>query len=396
MVETHSEFKSKLVGQPYEKAIHSVIGCRYDCLCNQILAENLNASLTCLWSENIFMKHKIVKGVMLCGILAMGYLLLLIFWPRHYDVPPVKARDHTQYWDLSTGSRIGYTHLLALGDQQPYPVIYLHGGPGGPVYDRNISLLSELTVDGFDVYLYDQVGCGWSERLDNLSEYTAQRHVADLLDIIKHIGAKKVILIGQSWGAVLATLFIADHQDLVEKAIFTGPGPILPVHPKVERIKAPESLDLKKPLYTNKQGREKTYNLRATVVEKLAKAFDWKLAPDEEMDAFATTLSYAMSKSTVCDTSILISMESGAGYYSMVKTVQSFDALPDPRAKIMDCPIPLLILRGQCDGMPWGYIVEYYTYFKNRKVEIIPGAGHAISREQPELYLHHIRTFLGQ
>lgn len=340
------------------------------------------------------MKDKIVKGVLLCGLLALGYLLLLIFWPRQYDVPPAKPRNSTQYWDLSTGSRIGYTHLMAKGDKQPFPVIYLHGGPGGPIFDRNISLLSALTQDGYDVYLYDQVGCGWSSRLDDIAEYTAQRHVADLTDIIQQIGSEKVMLIGQSWGAVLATLFIADHADKVDKAIFTGPGPILPVRKGVERLKGPDALHLKKPLYTNLQGKEKTYNIRATVVEKLAEAFDWKLASDEEMDAFATTLSHAMSKSTVCDTSITSVMESGAGYYSMIKTVQSFDHLPDTRPKIEDCPVPLLILRGQCDGMPWGYIVEYYTYFKNRKVEIIPGAGHSIALEQPELYLKMIREFL--
>lgn len=327
-------------------------------------------------------------------MLAIVYLLLLILVPRTYDVPAAKGRESTQYWDLPTGSRIGYTHLLAKGEKQPYPIIYLHGGPGGPIYDRNISLLSALTEDGHDVYLYDQVGCGWSTRLEDISEYTPDRHKEDLLAIIKTIGAEKVILIGQSWGAVLATLFIADHPDKVEKAIYTGPGPILPLHSELEKIKAPDSLALRNPSYTNKQGREKIYNIRATVVEKVAQAFHWKFASDKEMDQFVTVLNQEMSKSTLCDSSLISPIESGAGYYSMIKTVQSFNDLPDTRIKLKDCPIPLLILRGQCDAIKWGYCAEYASYFKNIRIEIIPGAGHAIAREQPESYLSHIRAFL--
>lgn len=340
------------------------------------------------------MKKKIVKVVLISCVLAMVYILLLILVPRTYDVPLSKERESTQYWDLPTGSRIGYTHLMAKGDKQPYPVIYLHGGPGGPIFDRNISLLSALTDDGYDVYLYDQVGCGWSERLEHIKEYTTNRHKEDLLAITKMIGAEKVILIGQSWGAVLATLFIADHPGKVEKAIYTGPGPILPIHSDVEKIIAPDTLRLRNPLFTNKQGREKIYNIRATMVEKLAQAFNWKLASDKEMDQFVTVLNHEMGKSTLCDTSLTSPMESRAGYYSMIKTVQSFSDLPDTRIKLKGCNVPLLIMRGQCDGIKWGYSAEYASYFKKIKIEIIPGAGHAIAREQPELYLRHIREFL--
>lgn len=340
------------------------------------------------------MKKKILKGILLCLAFATLYLLLVIFVPRTYDVPEQAQRESTQYWDLPTGSRIGYTHLIAKGEKQPYPVIYLHGGPGGPIYDSNINILSALTDDGFDVYLYDQVGCGWSSRLDDISEYTAVRHTADLSAIIQTLGVEKVILIGQSWGAVLATLYIADYPEMVEKAIFTGPGPIFPIDKSVEKIKAPDSLGLISPSYTNKQGREKVYTLKTTIVEKLAQAFNWKVASDKEMDQFVSVLNHEMGKSTVCDTSITSPMETGSGYYAMIKTVQSLHDLPDTRPKLKDCAVPLFIMRGQCDGIKWGYVAEYSKYFNNIKVEIIPDAGHSIAREQPAKYLDHIRSFL--
>ena len=146
--------------------------------------------------------------------------MLAVFIPRSYDVPQLNKRKSTQYWDLQTGSKIAYTLVSAKGIKKPYPIIYLHGGPGGFISDRNIEMLAPLSEDGFDIYLYDQIGSGQSERLVNINEYTADRHKKDLEELIKKIGSEKVILIGQSWGAILATLFIADNPDKVDKVMF--------------------------------------------------------------------------------------------------------------------------------------------------------------------------------
>lgn len=83
-----------------------------------------------------------------------------------------------------------------------------------------------FSEEGFDIFLYDQIGSEQSERLADINEYTADRHKKDLEELIKKIGSEKVILIGQSWGAILATLFIADSPEKVEKVVLTGAGPI--------------------------------------------------------------------------------------------------------------------------------------------------------------------------
>lgn len=345
------------------------------------------------------MLKKIFRLVFFLFIVVLIILAQLILNPVRYDVPEYQIRESTKFWTLPTSSKIGYTHIPAIGDKKPYPVIFLQGGPGGPVYDLNIELLSPLAETGFDVYLYDQVGCGSSTRLENIEDYTVERHKRDLEEIVKAIGAEKVILIGQSWGAILATAFVADNAQKVEKVIFTGPGPIIPWKKELENIKPPDSLDLTQPIFTNRQGRDKIYNLRAKVVEACAKTFNIKLAPDKEMDDFSTLLNHEMGKSTVCnpgDPEIEDKIESGSGYYSMVKTFQSFNNTSDVRSKLKDCPIPALIMRGQCDGIKWGYANEYLQLFINHRLVIIPGAGHSIGREQPELYLKAIRQFLNE
>jgi proline iminopeptidase len=335
---------------------------------------------------------RLIKYPILIGLIIF---LSIILYPRNYDVPEFQKRAKTFYWDLSTGSRIGYSLIKAKGTKKPYPVIFLQGGPGAPIFDSNIERLSKLSNYGYDVYLYDLVGCGHSNRLENIDEYTVDRHKKDLAEIIKKIGAEKVILIAQSWGALLATNYLADHQAKIEKLIFTGPGPILPINNKLEERRAPDSLNLKEPKFTNTQGSQKANHLRARIVKFTAEKISYKLASDKEMDDFATNLNFELNKSTVVDASI-IKPKSGFGYYVHIKTVQSFKKTPNRRDILSKCKTPILIMRGQFDGSKWGYTDEYLNVFKNHQLVIIPNAGHSIALEQADLYMNKIVKFLGK
>ena len=334
-----------------------------------------------------------IKYSILFGLIIF---LSVALYPKTYNVPKFQHRNGTKYWNLQTGSRIGYSVLKAKGAKQPYPIIFLQGGPGAPIFDANIETLSKLTNYGYDVYLYDLVGCGHSNRLENIDEYTVDRHKRDLAEIIKKIGAQKVILIAQSWGAILASNYILDNEEKVEKLIFTGPGPILPINYAQKEIKAPDSLNLKATKFTNTQGSQKAYNLRARVVKLLAELFSYKLASDKEMDDFATNLNFEMNKSTVVDTSKM-KLKSGYGYYVQLKTAQCFyKKMANRRKELSKCNIPILIMLGQFDGGKWGYTDEYLRLFKNHQLVIIPKAGHSISLEQPTLYIHTILSFLNK
>ena len=309
------------------------------------------------------MKKRFLPTIRYTSLIGFLIFLSIVLYPKTYKAPKFQHRKGTKYWHLSTGSRIGYSLIKAKGTKKPYPVIFLQGGPGAPIFDSNIEILSKLADDGYDVYLYDLVGCGLSNRLENIDEYTVDRHKKDLTEIINKIGAEKVILIAQSWGSILATNYLADHQAKIEKLIFTGPGPILPINNQLGEIKAPDSLNLKATKFTNAKGSQKAYDLRARVVKFTAEKFSYKLASDKEMDDFATNLNFELNKSTVVDASI-IKPKSGYGYYVHIKTVQSFNKTPSRRDVLSKCKTPILIMRGQFDGGKWGYTDEYLNVFK--------------------------------
>lgn len=334
---------------------------------------------------------KYLKYILVLGILIIG---LLVFIPRTYDVGGFKAIKGVKYWELSTGSKIGYHFLNGKGHSILPPIIYLHGGPGGRIHQSHISFLQTFANQGYDVYLYDQIGSGHSERLENIQDYSVDRHKQDLAEIIQTIGAEKVILYGHSWGSLLATEFYSEFPDKIDRMIFSGPGPILPINQSLRGNVPPDSLNLIQPKFSNRQGFEKANNIRNKAVFYWAKFFGTKLASDEEGDQFQTSLCRELSKSTTCDGSNPGDYEHGDGYYSQIMTVMSFGAVKDKRDKIKGSSTPLLILKGQCDNQSWGYTQEYLDLFSNSELHIIENSGHKIEDKDKEEYLKIIEEFL--
>ena len=343
-------------------------------------------------------KNKIITRIIRWTILIFLILFLYkLFWPREYNIASIEKGIHSSSWQLPTGSKIGYTYISSSSkEKQPFPIIYLHGGPGGAISKRIIEDLKPLSEVGFDLYFYDQVGSGESSRLSDISEYTVQRQIDDLNEIITKINSKKVILIGQSWGSVLAAVFLSKYPERIDKVIFTSPGPIYPINFDLINKPAPDNFKLRAPLYTNKAANESSTNIRINAITYLATHFGKKMVPDKEVDEYANFLDAKASKSALCDTSINLANRGTSGFYASIMTYKSILELKDFRKKIKGINMPVLILKGQCDNQPWGATNEYLSLFPNHKFVLIPNAGHYINLEQHEMYISEIQGFLLQ
>ena len=99
------------------------------------------------------------------------------------------------------------------------PVIALHGGPAaGETYMRPYA---GLATDR-QVVTYDQSGCGNSARPENLSLYTTERYVAELEALRAHLAFEKVVLLGHSWGGMLAPAYVAAYPERVAGLVLAG------------------------------------------------------------------------------------------------------------------------------------------------------------------------------
>ncbi len=103
-------------------------------------------------------------------------------------------------------------------------LIVLHGGPGSDY--RYLLKCREFANQGFRVVFYDQRGSGLSQRFPK-SSYSMQALYDELGGIIDHYRvspSQKVFLLGQSWGAMLATAYVNDHPSAISGLILCEPG----------------------------------------------------------------------------------------------------------------------------------------------------------------------------
>jgi pimeloyl-ACP methyl ester carboxylesterase len=92
-----------------------------------------------------------------------------------------------------------------VGSGRRPPLLVLHGGPGaGHDY---LEPLGDLATDR-PVVLYDQLGCGRSDKPDNPALWTVNRFVAEIDAVRRALNLKHHHLYGHSWGGWLAIEYL--------------------------------------------------------------------------------------------------------------------------------------------------------------------------------------------
>jgi pimeloyl-ACP methyl ester carboxylesterase len=314
---------------------------------------------------------------------------------------PIQPRESTQYWAMQGGYRIAYTRVESAGTRPP--IVYLHGGPGGYVHSSTIAELSRLRDLGHDIYLYDQSGSGLSDRRARPKDTTFESHVTDLDEIISHhIRAERVVLIGHSFGGVIAAHYAACHPDRIAALILSSPGDLkpnlyddqgrwvneqrYPPPPELRFIDTSATLDHDTSLAR--------LPFRAMASMALAQALNVKFASDREVDAALNTMASQFTRSMVCDPANVQPEEGGAGAYSRIGVNFFPDDFYDPRADMARMNAPVLVLHGQCDTIPYEAVAEYVDLFPNATYRMIEGAGHEQWWDQPDAYEAALREFL--
>jgi proline iminopeptidase len=141
-------------------------------------------------------------------------------------VPRTVAEDATLPAIDMNGSRF---HVETFGNPANPVIVILHGGPGAD-YRGMLRLAGRydgysLTDDYFLVF-WDQRGTGLSRR-HGRAEVSKALYVADLDSLIaRYSPGRPAFLVGQSWGAMYATLFINELPQKVAGAVLIESGPL--------------------------------------------------------------------------------------------------------------------------------------------------------------------------
>jgi proline iminopeptidase len=127
--------------------------------------------------------------------------------PNHLNPPRIQVAG-IRMVPVAGGNYKVWTKKMGSG---PVKVLLLHGGPGFS-HDYLEAMESFLPQAGIEMYYYDQLGCGNSDRPDDPSLWTLERYTQEVEEVRQGLGLQQFVLYGHSWGGILALEYALNHQ----------------------------------------------------------------------------------------------------------------------------------------------------------------------------------------
>ena len=275
-------------------------------------------------------------------------------------------------------------HTRTYGNPSNPLLIILHGtySDTKPYTDLAISL-----SDNYYVLLYDQRGCGLSERIEE-GEFTLQSATEEINQIVDHYSAKdKVTLIGHSWGGAISTLYTATYSDKIEQLILLEPMPLTGINMQ-DVYSTLVDINYFEPMWN-----ELSQNGQA-------------LSPrnHEQLDFKGRMILYGTATSAYhCDgdnppewqVHRVGSFVEYVRYKRLGNPKKGFNY--DFRKNIHAFQDTVLILGGSCSSLGYTMQLQYTApHFSKFKVREIENAGHRIHKDQFETVVNELKDFLNE
>jgi proline iminopeptidase len=338
-------------------------------------------------------RRRLLRAVLFCAgaVTVVGAFAATALRPLDDPRQSPAGVSGQQVWELPTGSRLAYVRVSAQGKARSTPVVFLHGGPGVPDMAGDASYFGQLARDGFDVYIYEQVGRGRSTRLDDPRAYTLDRDLADLEAIRGEIGAEQIILIGHSYGGMVAAAYAAANPERVAKMVLSSPADPSPEAGGASMV---SRLDLGQRLAVYAlllQPRALLGYVLLQVNPRAAYAF----AGDAEMDARFDRVYNLTRPALHCAGKPPGPQLHGLGFYAHY--YQQSPASPpheDFLPALAEQTIPALVIKGRCDYLSWSSAMAYRRALPNARLVYLPGAGHNVYQDEPDQFMALVRAFL--
>lgn len=111
-----------------------------------------------------------------------------------------------------------YYRIIKPAHSTKTPLVMLHGGPGSThnyfeIFDEFAQKYKQPII------MYDQIGCGNSSIPNDPSIYNRQTWLKELDALIKHLQLSSSHLLGQSFGGMLAIMYLCDYQPTNVKSV---------------------------------------------------------------------------------------------------------------------------------------------------------------------------------
>jgi proline iminopeptidase len=124
---------------------------------------------------------------------------------------------------VTTSSGTFEVWIKRIGNNPSLKVLLLHGGPGG-THDCFECFDSFFPAAGVEYYYYDQLGSGRSDNPDDPTLWDLTRFIDEVEQVrtALELGPDNFVLLGQSWGGILAMEYALKHGDALKGLIISN------------------------------------------------------------------------------------------------------------------------------------------------------------------------------
>ncbi|MCD6039672.1 MAG: alpha/beta hydrolase [Gammaproteobacteria bacterium] len=277
---------------------------------------------------------------------------------------------HTEiYFDIAG------MQLAPVGDRFiERPVLFLlHGGPGGDHlgFKRHSLALQDVA----QLVFIDHRGCGRSKKTKQ-SDYSLENNIEDIEALRKHLGLKKICILGGSYGGIVAQGYAIRYSKHIEKLILSA---TLPSYRGAAEAKA----------YLNEHGTPQQIAIAQHI-------WNGSFKNHQHVLRYFTLMEPLYSRTA---------RKKRASLFNKSQTVWSHEALNEgfggflqhfdfiPKLKKIKCPT--LVLAGQEDWIcrpSQSKIIA--THIPHAQLKIFRDCGHMIAVDAQQRYIKAVKGFL--
>lgn len=275
------------------------------------------------------------------------------------------------------GKKLWYS---VYGEDRPgMPVLVIHGGPGFLSMPQVVRDFSSKRP----VYLYDQLGCGRSDKAADRTSYAAEYYVNELAEVLRQLRLDSVCLMGFSWGTALACAYMLKYKPACIKGLVLC-GPLLSTarwdaDQRDNIAGMPESV--RKAIISGEKAGDYSEHYQSAMMEYYYRHV-YRLNP------WPAYLRKALS---LLNPDVYNFMW-GPSEFTITGTLKNLDLLPD----LHKIQVPVLLVCGDHDEAGTKTVKDYQAAFANACMAVIPNASHLHHLEQPHIFKAVVNRFFEQ
>ncbi|HLJ52944.1 MAG TPA: alpha/beta hydrolase [Rhizomicrobium sp.] len=354
---------------------------------------NLNGSPT-LIRRALRVGLIVAAVVLVLAATALGYRA----WRQHENALVLAVDPKTGVAETMFVSLGGIPQWIQIrsNDRKNPVLLFVHGGPGSPV--SPISSLMRTWEKYFTVVMWDQRDAGKTfVRNGPVREMSLPRVAQDGIELAqflcRHLGKRKIIVLGHSWGTMVGLEMVVQRPDLF--SAYVGTGQVVSIAEKESVIYARTMARLR--ATHDEDGIDKlaaigTPPYPSEVQMRVERSLSERSDIPSERDLLRNMIPIALVAPNWSLWDIYESLQ--ASDYAEDATF-SANASYDAKKFATDIRLPFFIINGALDHItPTDLAKHYFDQVRApaKQFVVLNGAGHSAVLTEPDVFLHELVT----